>query len=215
MTASSSPVDLAVLAARVIDSSQARSGRYLLGIAGPPAAGKSTLAERLRDEVNAKLSQSTAEIAPMDGFHMFNADLDRLGLRALKGAPQTFDVEGYVAKLKQLHTEAEVGWPAYDREVLHEPVPDAITIGPDIGIVITEGNYLLLDQEPWAQVRQILHAIWYLDEPLDVITDRLRRRHLAIGRTPEQAEVKIRETDLPNAVLIEAGKGNADLVLLS
>ncbi|WP_229783481.1 nucleoside/nucleotide kinase family protein [Pilimelia anulata] len=202
------------MAARVIDAWRARSGRYLLGITGPPAAGKSTLAGELRDAINAKLGQQVAEIAPMDGFHLPNRVLDERGLRARKGAPETFDGEGYVAKLKQLRSEAAtVGWPVYDRAVLHEPVDDAITIGPQIGIVITEGNYLLLDEQPWAQVRLLLNQIWYLDVGRPTITERLLQRHQTVGRTAEQARTKIDETDLPNAAFIAASKGSADLVL--
>ncbi|MEV6527096.1 nucleoside/nucleotide kinase family protein [Longispora sp. NPDC051575] len=204
---------VASLAARVIDAWQARSGRYLLGIAGPPAAGKSTLAERLRDEINNKLGEDIAQIAPMDGFHLTNDELDRAGLRSVKGAPHTFDAEGYVDRLKLLRDVPEVGWPVYDRQVVHEPVPDAILIGPQTGIVITEGNYLLLDDQPWSQVRSLLNQVWYLDAPVSLVERRLLDRHRAIGRSAEEATAKIAGTDLPNAELIAATRRNADLVL--
>lgn len=207
--------NLADLAIRVIDAWQEHAERFLLGITGPPAAGKSTLATNLRDAINTKQGQQVAEIAPMDGFHLLNAVLDQRGIRPRKGAPDTFDAEGYVAQLRQVRrrTDTNVGWPTYDRVIRHEPVPDAISISPDIGIVITEGNYLLLDQQPWSQVRDVLDEIWYLSAEPDVIVDRLRERHIAMGRTAEQAAAKIEGTDLPNARTIEAGRAKADLVL--
>lgn len=208
-------ISLPDLVVRVIDGWQAGGSRFLLGIAGPPAAGKSTLAVNLRDEINTKHGRPVAEIAPMDGFHLPNATLDAMGLRALKGAPQTFDAIGYVAALRSLRRRppATVGWPAYDRVVRHEPVADAIPIGPEIGVVITEGNYLLLPEQPWAQVRELLDQTWYLDVDRAVILDRLRRRHLATGRSERQTEVKIAETDLPNSALIGETKRSADLIL--
>ncbi|WP_043738554.1 MULTISPECIES: nucleoside/nucleotide kinase family protein [Nocardia] len=187
--------------------------RYILGIAGPPAAGKSTLAQNLAAAITAAHGVG-AEIAPMDGFHRTSAELDAAGARHRKGQPDTFDVSGFVARLKLLR-EAPLGehvpWPIYDRE-LHDPVPDAITFA-DQQIAVVEGNYLLLDQPGWVEVRSQLDEVWYLDADDTVIEQRLTDRHLLAGKTAEQAHTKITDSDLPNARLIAHTRGHADTVL--
>ncbi|HEY7103994.1 MAG TPA: nucleoside/nucleotide kinase family protein, partial [Mycobacteriales bacterium] len=134
-------VDLDVLVGRAL----ARPGRALIGIAGPPGAGKSTLADRLVTAVG-----PAAAWVPMDGFHLADAALDRLGLRDKKGAPATFDGWGYLALLRRLATETDhpVWAPGFER-TLEQPLAGSIPVGPEVRLVVTEGNYLLLDRPPW------------------------------------------------------------------
>ncbi|MFE4457256.1 nucleoside/nucleotide kinase family protein [Nocardia tengchongensis] len=205
---------LAELAARVRRRAEGHSGRFLLGIAGPPGAGKSTLARGIRDELNLAAGAAIADVAPMDGFHLTNAQLRAAGILDRKGEPETFDAAGYVAQLRTLRDTtpgAPVPWPTYDRDI-HEPVPGGVVFDHHT-IVITEGNYLLLDDPAWAAVRPQLDEAWYLDVPRPIIEQRLLRRHIRGGRTPEAARSKVTHSDLRNAVLVESTRTRADLVL--
>ncbi|MEU7628641.1 nucleoside/nucleotide kinase family protein [Nocardia sp. NPDC049220] len=187
--------------------------RYVLGIAGPPAAGKSTLSLNLAAAIRTDHALP-AEIAPMDGFHKTSAELDAMGARHRKGQPDTFDVTGFVERLKRLR-EAPLGqhvpWPIYDRDV-HDPVPDAITFTAQ-RLAVVEGNYLLLDQPCWSEVRAQLDEVWYLDAEDQVIERRLTDRHLRGGQTIEQTRVKIADSDMPNARVVAGTQDHADYVV--
>ncbi len=205
---------LSWLARRVLD--RAGEGRYLLGIAGPPGAGKSTLSVALREAINA-VGNVVAEIAPMDGYHLTNDVLRARGDLARKGEPDTFDVDGYVAGLRRLRSTPlgqPVAWPTFDRTT-DAPVAGGVVFDRQ-SIVITEGNYLLLDDfgtRQWSAVRALLDECWYLDAARDVIEDRLLRRHIRGGRTREAAAKKVRDSDLWNAELVATSSARADLVL--
>ena len=132
----------------------------------------------------------------------------------MKGAPQTFDAAGFVAALRRVRKEpaATVLWPDFDR-VAEATVPDAIPIGPEARLVITEGNYLLLDQPGWREVRRLLDAVWYVDAPRDVLRRRLIERQIAGGRPDQDAVRHVDESDLPNAELVARTRRLADRVI--
>jgi pantothenate kinase len=186
-----------------------RAGRAVLGIAGAPGAGKSTLAAQLVAAIG-----PTAAWVPMDGFHLADAALDRLGLRACKGAPLTFDGWGYLALLRRLAVETDhpVYAPDFDR-ALEQPIAGSIVVHPSVRLVVTEGNYLLVEDEPWTLVRQALTEVWYVEAPENVRLERLVARHVAFGKEPRRARDWVAAVDEPNARLVERGRSAADLVI--
>lgn len=187
----------------------ARPGRAILGITGPPAAGKSTLAERLREELGA-----AAAYVPLDGFHLAHQLLVENGLVERKGAPDTFDAAGYVALLRRLRDPAEgvVYAPRFDRDI-EDSIANAIPVPPDVPLVITEGNYLLLRSGPWAQVADLLDEVWYIELAEDTRLRRLIGRHMEFGRDRAEARNRATGSDQRNTVLIEAGRDYASLVV--
>ena len=186
-----------------------RPGRAVLGITGPPGVGKSTLAERLVTEL-----AGDAAYLPMDGFHLAHRVLAELGRVDRKGAPDTFDAAGYVAVLRRLRDPREgfVYAPRFARDI-EDSIAGAIPVGPSVPLVITEGNYLLLPDGPWAQVRPLLDEVWYLDLPEPARLQRLIDRHMAFGRDAAQARARATGSDQRNATLIEASRDRADLVV--
>lgn len=184
-------------------------GRAILGITGPPAAGKSTLARRLREELGA-----AAAYVPLDGFHLAHQLLVENGLVERKGAPDTFDAAGYVALLRRLRDPAEgvVYAPRFDRDI-EDSIANAIPVPPDVPLVITEGNYLLLRSGPWVQVAGLLDEVWYIDLAEDTRLRRLIGRHMEFGRDSAEARDRATGSDQRNAVLIEAGRDYASLVV--
>ncbi|SCG57338.1 nucleoside/nucleotide kinase family protein [Micromonospora inositola] len=183
--------------------------RQLLGITGAPGAGKSTLAERLVAAVG-----PAARLVPMDGFHLAQSELARLGRQERKGAPDTFDANGFVSVLRRLRRlEPTSVWaPAFRRD-LEEPVAGAIEVPPEVRLVVTEGNYLLVQDEPWEEVRTLLHEIWFLDLDAELRLRRLTARHEAYGKSPEQARAWALGSDEANAALVSGNAGRADLVV--
>ncbi|MEU6549370.1 nucleoside/nucleotide kinase family protein [Streptomyces sp. NPDC046915] len=187
--------------------------RALLGITGSPGAGKSTFAEHLVRALNGTGEPWVAHV-PMDGFHLADVELDRLGRRDRKGAPDTFDAAGYAALLGRLREERDevVYAPGFER-VLEQPIAGAVPVPPTARLVVTEGNYLLLDTGAWPRVRARLDEVWFceLDEP-----ERLRRliaRHEEFGKGHEEAVAWVTRSDQPNAELVAATRERADLVV--
>ncbi|MEV4658390.1 nucleoside/nucleotide kinase family protein [Micromonospora sp. NPDC049301] len=183
--------------------------RQLLGIAGAPGAGKSTLAEQVVAGVG-----PTARLVPMDGFHLAQSQLVRLGRAERKGAADTFDANGFVSLLRRMHRlePASVYAPEFRRE-LEEAVAGAIEVPPSVRLVVTEGNYLLLSDDPWQEIRQLLHEVWFLDLDAEVRQRRLVARHEAFGRSPEQARAWALGSDESNASLVTGTADRADLVV--
>jgi len=190
----------------------AGGGRRLLGLVGAPGAGKSTLAAALLQAVGAE----RAQVVPMDGFHLANVELQRLGRAARKGAPDTFDAAGYVALLARLRAQQEgdpiVYAPEFRREI-EEPIAGAIAVLPQTRLVITEGNYLLHDEGAWAGAAALLDEIWYVDIDDALREARLVARHQQFGRSAEAAREWVARTDAPNARLIAATRHRAHHVL--
>ncbi|MCW2616556.1 MAG: phosphoribulokinase/uridine kinase [Frankiales bacterium] len=200
------PCDLVERAARLAD----RGPRTVLGIAGPPGAGKSTLAAALVAALGDR-----AVLVAMDGFHLADAELDRLGRRDRKSAPDTFDAGGYVALLRRLRAREDdvVHAPLFRRE-LELAEAGALAVPRHVPLVVTEGNYLLADG-PFAAVRELLDECWYVELDPSVRLARLVARHVAHGRAPEQAHAWAHGPDQRNAVLVEATRRRADLVVSS
>ncbi|MEU6539236.1 nucleoside/nucleotide kinase family protein [Streptomyces sp. NPDC047000] len=191
--------------------------RALLGIAGSPGAGKTTLAGRLVRALNGSGDPWVAHV-PMDGFHLADAELDRLGLRDRKGAPETFDAAGYAALLRRLRDgdgsggdAGEVVYaPGFER-VLEQPLAGAVPVPPSARLVVTEGNYLLLGTGAWARVRSALDEVWFCELPEPERLRRLIARHEEFGKGHEEAVAWVLRSDQPNADLIEATGDRADL----
>jgi len=183
--------------------------RKLLGLVGPPGAGKSTLAAALQQTLG-----SQSQVVPMDGYHLANVELQRLKRAERKGAPDTFDSAGYADLLQRLRRQraGEIVYAPEFRRDLEEPIAGAIPIFADTRLVITEGNYLLLEQGPWADVAALLDEVWYVDTEDGLRNDRLVQRHQHFGRSHDAALAWVTATDEPNARLIAATKPRANLV---
>lgn len=184
--------------------------RVLLGIAGAPGSGKSTLAQQLQ-----AAHGPLVQVVPMDGFHLARIELQRLGLADRQGAEDTFDSAGYVALLRRLRAQrsGELVYAPDFRRDCGEPIAGAIAIHPHTRVVVTEGNYLLLERGHWAQVRALLDEAWFVEVDDVLRRARLVERHVRFGRTPAQAAAWAEQVDEPNARLIEASRHRADLVV--
>jgi len=189
--------------------------RVVLGIAGAPGAGKSTLAEALVEAVASREGDGWVAQVPMDGFHLADAQLDRLGLRSRKGAPDTFDADGYAALLRRLVEQPDT-WvyaPGFER-TLEQPVAAAVVVPPSARLVVTEGNYLLLPEERWERARAQLAEVWLVSGHDDLRRSRLLERHVRFGKAPAEAEAWVAGNDDVNAALVLA-TGDADRVVLN
>lgn len=190
-------IDGADEVADLVRAAAGERARTLVGIAGAPGAGKSTLAAALIDRLG-----SEAALLPMDGFHLPQARLVELGRRGRMGAPDTFDVQGFLTVLRRVRSkDGIVLAPGFDRAI-EEPVPDAIRLGPEHSIVVVEGNYLLHDADGWADASGLLDVTFFVEVPQDVRLRRLIDRHIAFGKTPEAAKAWVMGSDERNARLV-------------
>ncbi|MFC9353521.1 nucleoside/nucleotide kinase family protein [Arthrobacter sp. NPDC057013] len=184
--------------------------RLLLGVAGSPGSGKSTFSACLADA----LGPDTALVVPMDGFHLGNAIIDGTPLRLRKGAPDTFDVGGYLSLLQRLaRRDEDVVYAPDFRRTIDEPVAASLAIPAAIPIIITEGNYLLNDDPRWQQVRAQLDEVWFIDTPHELRLARLVGRHMLYGMDRAAAEAWANGPDAANARLIEATRPSADRII--
>lgn len=191
----------------VVDAS---GDHAIIGIVGPPGAGKSTIAAQLAPLLR-------AVVLPMDGFHLPQARLVELGRRDRMGAPDTFDVDGFLSTLKAIHANFEnsgdpVRAPGFDRES-EEPVADAIEVSPEFPYVVVEGNYLLLDSGGWERAAAHLDLSFYVEVPDAIRIPRLVARHVEFGKTEEDARAWALGPDQRNAELIRATAARADYLI--
>lgn len=205
---SPSRAELEALAARLVEG----GARGLLGLCGGPGAGKSTLAARLAEAFG-----SRAVVVPMDGFHLANEELARLGRAERKGAPDTFDVFGYRSLLERLRARRPsetVYAPVFQRKI-EQAIAGFIPVGPEVELIITEGNYLLLGDGPWAPVATMLDKCWFIEVAEEEQRRRLLERHTGNGRSRDAALAWIEHTDMPNARRIAASRHRAHQIILT
>ncbi|MCW1919082.1 nucleoside triphosphate hydrolase [Rhodobacter sp. KR11] len=195
------------LAELILDQASAKEGRFIAALAGPPGAGKSTLAQAL-----VGLLGPSARVVPMDGFHFDDAILNARGMRARKGAPETFDVAGYRHLLTRLTQEDEVAIPVFDRSLeLSRGSADLVT--QDHRILVTEGNYLLLDEAPWTDLAAFFDLTVMIDVPEEELDRRLLARWDFYGKTPVQARAWIDGNDMPNIRRVTRGSRDPDVTI--
>jgi pantothenate kinase len=215
--------DLAALVERARDLTArtvaAGGGRAVLGITGAPGAGKTTLVERLLAELAGRPPEGCpagdwVAHVPMDGYHLADVQLDRLGLRHRKGAPETFDAAGYAALLERVRTDLDqtVYAPGFERD-LEQPIAAALAVPASARLVVTEGNYLLLDEPSWRRVRAAMDEVWYCDLDDRTRLERLVARHVEFGKEPDAAARWVARVDQANADLVAATRARADLVV--
>ena len=189
---------------------RAAERRVLVGLTGPPGSGKSSLAAHLAGSLC-----PSPPVVPMDGFHMAQAVIDQKGLGDSKGAPETFDSWGFVSLVERLASAAGDGVvyaPKFDRSI-EEPIAGAIPVRPADGLVIVEGNYLLLDESPWTQMRSALDLCVYLEVEDAIRIRRLVDRHVRYGRPRHEAGHFVHSSDEKNARLIKATRNRADFIV--
>lgn len=195
----------AALVSRALALAEGSGRRVIIGITGEPGSGKSTVGAELVTALGTR-----AVLVPMDGFHLAQRVLDALGRADRKGAPDTFDADGFVATLTRIRAgSGTIYAPAFERSI-EEPIAAAILVPPEADIVVTEGNYLLLDDDAWKPVRDLLDECWYLDADPVLRRQRLIERHIRFGRTAEAAEAWVDRTDEANAAVIRGTRARAD-----
>ena len=200
--------EIASIAAAIFKRAAGRQ-RFIVAIAGPPGSGKSTLAERLHEV----LPQEKSVVVPMDGFHFDDAVLNDRGLRPRKGAPETFDYAGFAALLKRIRAaEPEIAIPVFDRSMELSRAGAAI-VGSDVKFVLVEGNYLLLDEEPWSALAGLFDFSVFVDVQRPELERRLMERWRGHGKSDDDARAWIASNDLPNIERVLARRRNADLVV--
>jgi len=198
------------LLADPIHEMRAEKDRIIVGIAGAPGSGKSTLASELARRLNGQKCPAT--VVPMDGFHLDNAILQERGLLNRKGAPETFDADGFILAMHRLKSGAEVVLPVFDRQ-RDISVAGALVVSPDCAVVIVEGNYLLFDKAPWTELAACWDLSARLHVPMPEIRSRLIQRWLSHGLSRAAATRRAETNDIPNAQSIIGHALPADLTL--
>src|SRR3954463_4559079 len=181
-----------------------QGGRRILGIAGPPGGGKSTVARQVVAELG-----ELARLVPMDGFPLAQSELVRLGRRDRMGAPDTFDSAGYAALLTRLRGDEPVVYAPEFRREIEEPIAGAIAVAREVPLVVTEGNYLLL----WPEIQPLLDETWYVETDEELRVQRLIQRHIQFGKTPEYARAWVMRSDERHAALVKTTAGPADVLV--
>ena len=188
--------------------------RMIVAIAGPPASGKTTLAEAVVERLNTVGSSGEprrAAVLPMDGFHLDNETLQARGLLARKGAVETFDANGFCAAIRTIVEEGGAQhMPGFDRDE-DRVIPNQIHIAEEAQVIVTEGNYLLLDQSPWRELRPMFAASVFVKAPIEVLRDRLLERWLDQNLSQQEAQKRVTNNDLPNALHVLSRSVYADL----
>jgi len=186
-----------------------KAERFIVGIAGPPASGKSTRAESLAEV----FPQGSAVVVPMDGFHYDDRVLDNLGLRSRKGAPETFDFPGFATLLRRLKSrEPNIAIPLFDRHLEISRAGAAI-VDSNVKFILVEGNYLLLDEEPWSGLETLFDFTIFVDVARDELERRLIARWRDHGRPDDEARKWIDTNDMPNIDRVLRARRRADLVI--
>ncbi|TJY64149.1 nucleoside/nucleotide kinase family protein [Arthrobacter sp. CAU 1506] len=205
------------LVARVRQWKATKEAPVVIGVVGPPGVGKTTLVDRLIKELNKDSPEPAGQQyahVPMDGFHLSDQELTRLGILNRKGAPETFDVHGYAALLQRLRSErdAVVYAPGFER-TLEQAIAGVIPVFPSATTILTEGNYLLLDSPGWRAVRSQCTEVWYCEQDDSTRIQRLIQRHIEFGKNPAAAKAWVATVDERNAQLIRATREDADLIV--
>lgn len=206
-------LSLSALVEIVAERAVNTGARLVVALAGAPGSGKSTVAEALCDGLNHQ-RPGRASILPMDGYHYDDGLLQQLGRLAFKGAPDTFDVGGFATTLRRLRArdEAYVAVPVFDR-ALEISRGSARLISRDVPVIIVEGNYLLLAQEPWLGLRKQFDITVKVDASIAVLEQRLLARWRGFNLAEAEVLRKVAENDLPNARFVVAESGDADFNL--
>ncbi|HEV2901200.1 nucleoside triphosphate hydrolase [Mesorhizobium sp. AaZ16] len=183
--------------------------RFIVAIAGPPGSGKSTLSSQLHD----LLPEGSAAVVPMDGFHFDDRILESRGLRARKGAPETFDYAGFEALLKRIRAaEPDIAIPVFDRTMELSRAAAAI-IPADVKFILVEGNYLVLDEPPWSGLAPLFDFTLFIDVPRPELERRLMQRWHEHGKSDEEARAWVASNDMPNVDKVLGRRRQADLVI--
>lgn len=203
------------LVCELVRSRIQKGARTIVGVAGPPASGKSTLAEFVVRALNkeGKTVAPMAALLPMDGYHLDNRLLESRGLLARKGAPETFNAYGFCEVVKRLSVaKRETFHPKFDRQ-MDLAIANSIAIHPETPVVVVEGNYLLLTSQPWSSLREVFTATVFVCPSMEDLRDRLQQRWIKHGLDPQTAMLRVTGNDLPNAELVVRESHEADLRL--
>ncbi len=194
--------------------------RFVVGVAGAPGSGKSTLAKQVVHIINAIQGEECAVMVPMDGYHYTKAQLDEFEdpkeAHARRGAHWTFDAEGFVSTVEHIaqHTDECIYAPTFDHGQ-GDPVDRGVCIERHHGIVIVEGNYVLLDTEPWNRLRHVCHETWFIDCDIEESMKRVYTRQTRNGTPPRESRHRIETNDRPNAEQIQTTASRAHVCVPS